>query len=411
MTAKSPICRNCGEPLQQTFVDLGKTPLANSYVPLDRLGRPDNYYPLHARVCGSCFLVQVDDVVPAEDIFSDYAYFSSYSDSWIAHAKTYAVMMRDRFGLTSASKMVEIASNDGYLLQHFVAIGIPVLGVEPAANVAAVASKKCVATEVAFFGTETAQRLALSGHRADAMASNNVLAHVPDINDFVAGFAILLKPTGVWTIEFPHLLNLIEQVQFDTIYHEHYSYLSLLTVERILAKHGLVVFDVEELSTHGGSLRVFVGHVNGPHKPAPGLGHVRAKEAIAGLARLSTYDGFTPRVEAVRDGLLAFLRQARTQGKRVAAYGAAAKGNTLLNYCGIGTDLVPFVVDRSLEKQGRLLPGSRLPIYSPQRIIDERVDYVLVLPWNLRKEIADQMQDIRRSGGKFVVAIPRLDIF
>jgi SAM-dependent methyltransferase len=397
--------------LRQTFVDLGKTPLANSYVAPDRLDQPDKYYPLHARVCDNCFLVQVDDVVPAHDIFSDYAYFSSYSDTWIAHARAYAMMMRHRFGLTPSSKVVEVASNDGYLLQHFMAMGISVLGVEPAANVAAVARSRGVPTEVAFFGAETARRLARSGHASDVMVSNNVLAHVPDINDFVWGVAILLKPSGIWTVEFPHLLNLIEQVQFDTIYHEHYSYLSLLSVERILTKHGLAAFDVEEIFTHGGSLRVFVGHADGPHKPTRGLELVRVKEKSAGLDRLSTYEGFTPRVEAVRDGFLAFLRKARDEDRRVAAYGAAAKGNTLFNYCSVGTDLVPFVVDRSAEKQGRCLPGSRLPIHPPQRIIDERVDYVLILPWNLREEIAEQMKDVRAWGGKFVTAIPKLEVF
>ncbi len=407
---EAPTCRFCSTPLVHTLVDLGATPLANAYVRLEDLDRPDPVYPLHARVCNSCFLVQVENVVPPEEIFSDYAYFSSYSVSWVAHGKAYAEMMRRRFGLDQTSEVVEIASNDGYLLQHFVSMSIPVLGVEPAANIAEVARGKGVPTEVAFFGVATARRLYDAGHAADVMAANNVLAHVPDINDFVAGVPLLLKPEGVWTIEFPHLLSLMEQVQFDTIYHEHFSYLSLLAVERIFAEHGLRVFDVEELSTHGGSLRVFACHHEADYIVGDGLHRVRAKEA-AGLNRLGTYDNFEPKVQRIKSALLDFLHEARAAGNTVAAYGAAAKGNTLLNYCGIGPDLIAYVVDRNPVKQGRYLPGSRLPIHAPGHILDTRPDYVLILPWNLRDEIAGQMDAIHGWGGHFVIAIPHLDVF
>ncbi|ACJ01121.1 class I SAM-dependent methyltransferase [Rhodospirillum centenum] len=404
-------CRACGAPLRHSFVDLGKTPLANSYLDPDRAGEAEAVYDLHARVCDACFLVQVEDVVPAEAIFTDYAYFSSYSESWVEHARRYALGMIGRFGLDGRSQVVEVASNDGYLLRHFVAAGIPVLGIEPAANVAAVARAQGVPTETVFFGRETARDLRDRGLAADLIAANNVLAHVPDINGFVAGIAALLKPAGVWTVEFPHLLNLIEQVQFDTIYHEHFSYLSLLAVESILERNGLRAFDVEELPTHGGSLRVFVGHRDGPHGPCPGLDAVRAREARAGLDRLETYAGFGERVRKVRDDLLGFLAGARREGRAVAAYGAAAKGNTLLNYCGIGTDDIRFVVDRSPHKQGRLLPGSHIPILPLEVVERERPDYLLILPWNLREEIAGAMAGIRGWGGRFVVAIPRLEVF
>jgi SAM-dependent methyltransferase len=406
----APACRSCGAPLTRTFADLGSTPLANSYVEADALGRPDPVYPLHARVCDRCFLVQVEDAVPPEAIFSHYAYFSSYATSWVEHARRYAVTAVGRLGLSPSSLVVEIASNDGYLLQHFVAAGIPVLGVEPAANVAAAAAARGVPTEVAFFGRATAERLAAAGRHADLMVSNNVLAHVPDINDFVSGVPVLLKPRGVWTIEFPHLLNLIEQVQFDTIYHEHYSYLSLLTVEALFARHGLVVFDVEELPTHGGSLRVHAGHAAAGHPEGEGLRRVRAKEAAAGLDRPETYDGFGPRVAAIRDGLLSFLAAERDAGRTVAAYGAAAKGNTMLNVCGVDTGLIAYVVDRNPAKQGRWLPGSRLPIHPPERILETRPHTVLILPWNLRGEIMAEMAAVRGWGGRFAVAVPRLEI-
>lgn len=410
-TTTSPRCRFCHEPLRVTLVDLGTTPLANSYVPPDRLGTPDPVFPLHARVCSNCRLVQVDDVAAPDDIFSHYAYFSSYSSSWVEHARRFAEMAKERWKLGPDSLVVEIASNDGYLLQHFVKMGVPVLGVEPAANVAEVAVKNGVRTEVAFFGEETAKRLKTQGYQADLMAANNVFAHVPDINDFIEGFAVMLKPDGVISLEFPHLMQLVAHIQFDTIYHEHFSYLSLYAVEKILAAHGLKVFDVTELPTHGGSLRVMATHkTSTKHAEGAGLTKVRADEAKAGIDTDAYYAGFDPKVRAVRDALLAFLRKARADGKKVAAYGAAAKGNTLLNYCGIGTDLVDYVVDISPHKQNTYLPGSRLPIYAPSKIDETKPDYVLILPWNIKDEIMEQMKGIRAWGGKFAIAIPTLTI-
>lgn len=411
MPATPPACRFCGTALHQTLIDLGCTPLANSYVDPGKAPEPDPAYPLCARVCEACFLVQVEDAVPAEAIFSDYAYFSSFSDSWVAHARAYAHEMAARFGLAAQSRVVEIASNDGYLLRHFRDMGVPVLGIEPAANVARAAEALGVTTEVAFFGVDTARRLAAEGRQADLMAANNVLAHVPDINDFVGGVPLLLKPEGVWTIEFPHLLNLLGQVQFDTIYHEHYSYLSLLFIERLMARHGLRVFDVAHLPTHGGSLRVFVCHRDASHAEAEGLHATRREEAAAGLDRMETYAGFAPRVAAIRDRTLAFLHAAKAEGRSVAAYGAAAKGNTFLNYCGIGPDLIGYVVDRNPAKQGRLLPGSRLPIHDPSHVFTTRPDYLLILPWNLAAEISAQMADIRAWGGRFITAVPEIAVF
>ncbi|HBF99412.1 MAG TPA: SAM-dependent methyltransferase [Alphaproteobacteria bacterium] len=410
MTQSDLQCRFCKAPLTHTFVDLGRTPLANSYLPETALGKPEPSYPLHARVCAACLLVQVEDVVPAEDIFSDYAYFSSYAASWVAHAKEYAGAMIARFGLGPNSRVVEVASNDGYLLQHFVTAGIPVLGVEPAANVAQAAEAIGVPTDVAFFGVATAQRLRDAGHAADLIAANNVLAHVPDINDFVAGFAVLLKPEGVWTIEFPHLLRLMQDVQFDTIYHEHYSYYSLLVVARILGAHGLRVFDVEELPTHGGSLRVYACHEGAGHQPTPMLAALREGEVAAGLDRVETYAGFGPRVAAIQGALREFLATARAEGKTVAAYGAAAKGNTLLNSSGVSADSILFVADRNPHKQGKFLPGSHIPIRAPEAIFAARPDYLLILPWNLEQEIRQEMAQISEWGGRFVVPIPELRI-
>jgi len=405
-------CLNCGSPLRHTFVDLGATPISNSNVKPEGLGKPDPTYPLHVRVCDRCLLVQADSVVDRAEHFSeDYQYFSSFAESWVQHARRYVEEMIERFGLSASSMVVEVASNDGYLLQHFTARGIPVLGVEPTRSTADAAIAKGVPTDMSFFGKATAERLKGQGHAADLMAANNVLAHVPDINDFVAGFATLLKPNGVWTSEFPHILNLIEENQFDTIYHEHYSYLSLLVVECILAKHGLRVFDVQELPTHGGSLRVFACRQDANHREAEGLARVRAKEAQFGLDRISAYEGFEAKVVAVKQALLEFLGRAKAEGKTVAAYGAAAKGNTLLNYCGVDTDLVAYVVDRNDKKQGRYLPGSRLPILPPEKLAETKPDYVLILPWNLRREIMSQMSEVRGWGGKFVVAIPKLEVF
>jgi SAM-dependent methyltransferase len=406
-----PRCRFCGAPLTRTFVDLGVMPLANSYLDPRAPARPEPAYPLHARVCGGCRLVQVDDVVPAEEIFGDYAYFSSYSASWVAHAGRYAAMMRERFGLTGRSRVVEVASNDGYLLKHFRDAGIRVLGVEPAANVAAAAQSAGIETRVAFFGRECARALRAEGIGADVLVGNNVLAHVPDLNDFVAGLAMALNPEGVLTMEFPHLLRLIEEVQFDTIYHEHFSYFSLLTVERVFARHGLRLFDVERLPTHGGSLRIFVCHAESRrHESGAALERLRVEEKRARLDCDAGYEGFAERVAGVRDGLLAFLGEQRTAGRRVAAYGAAAKGNTLLNYCGIGPQDIGFVVDASPHKQGRLLPGSRIPIVAADVLKRERPDFVLILPWNLKREIMDQIRFIGDWGGRFVVAVPRVEI-
>lgn len=402
-----PRCRFCNAPLRLSLVDLGAMPLANSYLTAEQLAAPEPRYPLHARVCQTCRLVQVDVVVPPQAIFSDYAYFSSMAASWVEHARRFAAMARARWDLGNGSKVVEVASNDGYLLRHFVEADVPVLGVEPAANVAAVAVAKGIPTEVAFFGHETAQRLRAAGHEADLIVGNNVLAHVPDINDFVAGLALLLKPAGVVSLEFPHLLNLLAGVQFDTIYHEHFSYLSLLAVERILAAHGLRVFDVEELPTHGGSLRVLACRKEAAmHRPGASLAKIRGDEHATQLDDDAVYHGFAPKVAATRDAVLAFLRRACGEGKTVAAYGAAAKGNTLLNYCGIGADLVGYVVDRSPHKQGRFLPGSHLPILEPDAIFARKPDYVLILPWNLQAEITAQLAPVRDWGARCVIAIP-----
>ena len=396
--------------MSRTVVDLGLMPLANSYGTPGTDARAERKYPLHARLCEACLLVQVDRVVPAEDLFSDYAYFSSYSDSWLAHCRDYSGKMIRRFHLDATTKVVEIASNDGYLLQYFRQAGIPVLGVDPAANVAAVAHERGVPTEVAFFGADTARRLAARGEGADLLAAKNVLAHVPDINDFVAGLAILLKPHGVFSVEFPHLLNMIEQVQFDTIYHEHFTYLSLLAVERICARHGLRIFDVEEIPTHGGSLHVMACHDSAKHAVTENVGRIRDKELAARLERPEGYAGFGARVGKVKTDLVAFLAEAKGAGKKVAGYGAAAKGNTLLNYCGIGADSLAFVADRSPAKQNRLLPGNMIEIKPPESIFAARPDYVLILPWNIRTEIEEQLAGIRAWGGRFVTAIPELRI-
>lgn len=411
MISSVPVCRFCATPLTQSFVDLGTMPLANSYLLPADLAKPEPQYPLHARVCGKCRLVQVEASATPSEIFGHYAYFSSFSDSWVEHARQFTEMARARWGLGPNSKVVEVASNDGYLLRHFVAAAVPVLGVEPAANVAEAARAIGVPTDVSFFGLETARRLRNEGHAADLIVGNNVFAHVPDINDFIAGLAHLLKADGVISLEFPHLLRLIEHVQFDTIYHEHFSYLSLLATERMMAAHGLRVFDVEELPTHGGSLRVMACQTGSKrHGEGAGLVKVRQDEKAARLDQDEGYAGFEPRVQAVRDGLLTFLRHARSEGKSVAAYGAAAKGNTLLNYCRVGTDLIAYVVDRSPHKQGHLMPGSHLPILAPDRIAVTRPDYVLILPWNLKDEIASQV-DMHAWGGRFVVAVPTLTVF
>lgn len=404
-------CRFCRMPLTRTLIDLGLQPLANSYLGYDKLDLPEPRYPLHARVCESCFLVQVDHDVPPEAIFSEYAYFSSYSPSWVEHARHYAETMTSRFALRPNSLVIEIASNDGYLLQHFKTAGIGVLGIEPAANVAKEAEARGIATEVAFFNHETAARLRADGVQADLMTANNVLAHVPDLNEFVGGFPLVLNAQGVLTVEFPHLLNLIEQTQFDTIYHEHYSYLSLLACEQIFAAHGMRVFDVEELPTHGGSLRLFVCHNAADYDPCEGLEIIRQKEKNAGIGKLATYDGFSPRAKAIRDELREFLKEAKAESLNVTAYGAAAKGNTLLNFCEIDTSLVSAVFDKNPHKQGRYLPGSQIPIKSPDQIVQIKPDILLILPWNLRSEIMTEQSGIKEWGARFVTAIPKLNVF
>lgn len=406
-----PLCLGCGAPLAITWVDLGLSPLANSYIESDAPDAPEATYPLHARVCTACLLVQVDPVVPREAIFNaDYAYFSSYSASWLDHCARYATAMADRFDLGPKSQVIEIASNDGYMLQYFVARGVPVLGIEPSTNTAAAAVARGVPTETVFFGLDTARALAARGLRADLLAAKNVMAHVPDINDFVAGVAELLKPEGVFTVEFPHLLRTIKGVQFDTIYHEHFSYLSLIAVERILSRHGLRAFDVDQLPTHGGSLRIFACRADADHAANANLAKVRAEEIAAGLDGPSGYAGFETKVRAVRTGLRAFLDAATSAGKSVAGYGAAAKGNTLLNYCGVRVDQITMIADLSPAKQGRLAPGTRIPIVTPAAMLATRPDYVLILPWNLRREITAQLAEIRMWGGRFVTAIPSIAI-
>lgn len=403
-------CRACGAPLARTVADLGLSPLANSYVPRARAGQGEKVYPLHAYVCESCWLVQLEAFESPEHIFSDYAYFSGFSAGWLRHAERYVAAMTQRFRLGPSSKVVEVASNDGYLLQYFVTRGVPVLGIEPAANVAAVAREKGVPSEVAFFGRATAKRLLAEGHGADLMAANNVLAHVPDILDFVAGFQVLLKRDGAGTFELPHLLRMIEHKQFDTIYHEHFSYLSLGVVSGILERCGLRVFDVEELPTHGGSLRVFFCHSDGPHAPTPAVARVLADERDGGLYSAEGYHRFADDVVEIKCASLEFLIQQRRAAKRVCGYGAAAKGNTFLNYCGIGPELVEAVADRSPHKQGTLLPGSRIPVISPDALLELRPDYVLILPWNLKAEIMQEMAEIHTWGGRFVTAIPGLAV-
>ena len=405
-------CRSCGVGLEHTFLDLGMTPLANSYIKSEQANRMEPFYPLHVYVCEKCLLVQLEQFSTPQDIFSDYAYFSSFSDSWLAHARMYVDMMVDRFRFDRNSRVVEIASNDGYLLKNFVARGIPVLGVEPAANVAEVARGKGINTKVAFFGEKTACDLTEDGWSADLIIGNNVLAHVPDLNDFVRGLKGLLKPTGLITMEFPHLLQLVEQNQFDTIYHEHFSYFSFIAVERVFARHGMKLFDVEELPTHGGSLRIYACHDGDASKPVEMRAKaLKAREEAMGFGNLNHYLSFGPRVETTKRKLLSFLITAKQEGKRIVGYGAPAKGNTLLNYCGIRTDLIDYTVDRSPHKQGHFLPGVHIPIYEPERVRATTPDYLLILPWNIREEVMYQMSYIREWGGKFVVPIPEVQVY
>ena len=405
-------CRFCGHALGAPFIDLGHQPLANAYV-VPGTEAAERTFPLVVRTCSACLLVQADHSVPADQIFTtDYAYFSSYATSWVAHAERYAAAMTARFNLGQASQVVEVASNDGYLLQHFARASVPVLGVEPTRRTAEAAIAKGISTEIAFFGQETAARLADVYPRADLMVANNVLAHVPDIADFVQGFAVLLNAEGVATFEFPHLLNLIEHVQFDTIYHEHYSYLSLAALEKIFAHAGLRVFDVEQLPTHGGSLRLFVCHTAAAHGACDGLHNVRALEHARGLDRAdgAAYLGFPPRVAAARRSFCDFLAGAKAEQKTVAGYGAAAKGNTFLNYCGVHAPDLLVVADASHAKQGRLLPGSHIPVVAPNALSDLKPDYIVILPWNLAPEITRTMQHVREWGGQFVIAIPETQL-
>ncbi|SHK88514.1 class I SAM-dependent methyltransferase [Hymenobacter psychrotolerans] len=406
-------CRFCGAPLDVTFVNLGTSPLCQHHVRPHQYNHAEAFYPLHARVCRACFLVQLDKFVTSEQIFQDdYAYFSSYSASWLRHASRYTDMATARFELDADSQVVEVASNDGYLLQYFVAKGIPVLGIEPARNVAEVARGKGIDTLGRFFGCETAQYVAATTGQADLLLGNNVLAHVPDINDFVAGMKLLLKPEGVITMEFPHLLRLMEGNQFDTIYHEHFSYLSFYTVELIFAHHGLTLFDVEELSTHGGSLRIFARHTGAAGWPvSERVMELRAREVQDGITSLASYADFEEKAKETKRKLLEFLIDAKRRGKTVVGYGAPGKGNTLLNYCGIHTDFLDYTVDVSPHKQGNFLPGTRIPICHPDLIFETRPDYVLILPWNLREEIMEQMAGIRKWGGRFVVPIPEVLIY
>lgn len=403
-------CRFCNHLLNHTFVDLGMSPLSNAYLKSDAIHKAEKFYPLHAYVCGNCFLVQLEEFETPEQIFSDYAYFSSYSETWLRHAENYTDLMIQRFSFNANSQVIEIASNDGYLLQYFQKKGIPVLGIEPAANVVQVAEEKGIPSLVKFFGVSTAQELFNQGIQADLLLGNNVLAHVPDLNDFVAGMKIILKPDGILTMEFPHVLQLILQNQFDTIYHEHFSYFSFLTVEKVFAHHGITLFDVEELPTHGGSLRIYGQHQQGKQQISDRVSLLKSKESEAGLTQLETYLGFAEKVKSTKRNLLSFLIDIKNQGKSIVGYGAPAKGNTLLNYCGIRTDLLDYTVDRSPYKQGLFLPGTHIPIYHPDKIMETQPDYLLILPWNIKHEIIEQMSFIRQWGGQFVVPIPNVEV-
>jgi hypothetical protein len=405
-------CRACKEPIENLFVSLGSSPSANAYLTEGQLSAAESFYPLEAYLCSHCFLVQLPAFQSPESLFDGYAYFSSYSDSWLNHARTYVKKMIDRFGINKERFVVEIGSNDGYLLQFFAKEGIPVLGIEPALTVAKAALEKGIPTQTAFFGRSCAEQLLREGKKADLLLGNNVLAHVPDLNGFVEGLRVLLAPEGLITMEFPHLLRLMEGIQFDTIYHEHFSYFSFLTVEKLFASHHLTLFDVEELETHGGSLRIYGRHDEDYTKPIMRSVHdLRQMEIDRGLADVGHYLGFAEKVKAAKRDLLDFLIRAKREGKSVVGYGAPAKGNTLLNYCGIRTDFIDYTVDRNPHKQGRFLPGTRIPIKAPEEIRRTKPDYLLILPWNLADEIVEQMSVIRTWGGKFVIPIPKPRVF
>jgi len=403
-------CRFCGASLEHTVVDLGMSPLCESFVHPERANEMEPFYPLHVWVCDRCLLVQLEEYVRPDEIFTEYAYFSSFSTSWVEHARRYADEMVERLGLSAESLVVEVGSNDGYLLQHFVELGVPVLGIEPAANVAASAVERGIPTLVEFFGEATAIRLAAEGRRASLVLGNNVLAQVPDLNDFVAGLAALLADDGVLTLEFPHLVNLIEGNQFDTIYHEHFSYFSLLTTRAIFEAHGLELFDVDELPTHGGSLRVYGQRQGAGREVSSRVGALLRREEELGFATLAPYASFAAQVEETKRALLEFLIEARRRGKTVVGYGAPGKGNTLLNYCGIRTDFLDYTVDRNPYKHGLLLPGTRIPIHPPERIAETKPDYILILPWNLRDEIVQQLAYAREWGAEFVIPIPTVEV-
>jgi len=405
-------CRFCQTPLRHLFVSLGSSPLSNAFLRAEDLHKMEPYYPLDAYVCENCLLVQLDEFEKPTDIFnSDYAYFSSYSESWLSHCRQYVDMAVKRFGLNEGSSVVEIASNDGYLLQYFKKYDIPVLGIEPAANTAAVALANGIPTEIAFFDRIYAENICRAGRQADLIIGNNVLAHNPNLNDFVGGLKLALKAGGVITMEFPHLVRLVEEVQFDTIYHEHFSYFSLLTVERIFRSHGLVIFDVEELSTHGGSLRIYAGHPEDPGRSVCArVDDLRTREMAAGYGNIDHYLSFHRRVQSLKRDLLQCLITLKREGKKIVGYGAPAKGNTLLNYCGIRTDFLDYTVDRSPHKQNGYLPGSRIPVKDPDQIREDRPDYVLILPWNIQEEIVEQMGYIREWGGRFIIPVPHVRI-
>jgi len=405
-------CRHCESLVDTLFLDLGSSPPSNAYLTVEQLAMPERWYPLKVYVCANCWLVQTEDYAHFGELFSsDYAYFSSYSSTWLVHARRYADEAASRFELGRGSKVVEVASNDGYLLQYFAEKEIPCLGIEPTASTAAAAREKGIEVVERFFGQELASELAAEGHAADLMAANNVLAHVPDINDFVSGFARLLKPTGVATFEFPHLLCLVEHCQFDTVYHEHFSYLSLTAVASIFARNGLAIFDVEELSTHGGSLRVFAQRADaGSRATSPAVQNLLDREGAAGVRTVGFYTGFQPRAERIKHELLAFLLEVRKSGASIGAYGAAAKGNTLLNFAGVRPDLLPWAVDRNPAKQGKYLPGSRIPVVGEEHLIRQRPDFVLVLPWNLMSEVERQLSYVGDWGGALVRAVPELEV-
>jgi len=405
-------CRFCDTQLEDVFIDLGMSPLANSFLKNENEFNDEKFFPLIVFVCNKCLLVQLQEFESPEKIFGDYAYFSSFSDTWLKHSEEYSELMIERYGLTQDSLVIEIASNDGYLLQFFKKKGIPILGIDPAANIARSAEKKGIPTLVKFFGVKTALELFNKNQQADLITANNVLAHVPNLNDFVKGLKILLKPKGVITIEFPHLLELIQQNQFDTIYHEHFSYFSFLTVQRIFTQHNLTIFDVEKLDTHGGSLRIFVKHPENNELVINNrVEKLLEEEQKFGLDKLSSYSNFSEKVKLIKKSLLEFLSIAKKQNKKIVGYGAAAKGNTLLNYCNIGQDYIDFVVDRSSHKQDTFLPGTHIPVLNPEEIKKTKPDYILILPWNLREEIMGQLNFIREWGGKFVISIPEVKIY